>query len=446
MLGPDAIRRLAETIFAASRADETEVLVLAGDSSLTRFASSAIHQNVTERDAEVRVRAVVGKRAGVASTNDLSSEALRRVAETAVTIAGLQPENPDFPGLPAPRPIVPVNAFAQATADYGPAQRAAAVKVICDLALERGCQAFGAFSTSATETAVCTTTGVFAYERQTGAHLKTVVMADDEGSGYAQRSAMDARAIDVEAAGREAVELALRSRAPGTIEPGEYTVLLNECAVGEMLEYLAYIGFSALAVQEGRSFMAEARGKQVASPLVSIWDDGHDPLGLPAAFDYEGMPKQRVTFFEQGTAREVVYDTLTAAVDGRETTGHALPAPNTMGPLPWNLFMAPGDASKAELLRSIDRGIWVTRFWYVNVVHPLKTVLTGMTRDGTFLIERGELTRPIRNFRFTQSALGALANTRRVSRERLLYSEGFGASLVPALVVDGFRFTGVSAE
>ncbi len=446
MLGARAIDALADTVFQASRADQTEVVVLAGDSSLTRFASNAIHQNVTERDAEVRVRAVVGSRVGVASGNDLSPDALRRLAETAVTIAELQPENPDFPGLPQLRPIVAVRSYAQETAEFSPADRARGVKAVCDLARDRGCRAFGAFSTTANEIAVRNSLGVNAYGEFTSASLRSVVMADDEGSGYALRTALNAREVDAEAVAREAVDKAVQSRHPTDIEPGEFTVLLQEYAVGDLLEYLAYVGFSALAVQEGRSFMAEARGTQAASPLVSIWDDGLDLNTLPVGFDFEGMPKQRVSFLEAGIAREVVYDSATAHKDGRDSTGHALPAPNTMGPMPWNMVMAAGDSSRDDMLKTIERGLWVTRFHYVNIVHPLKTILTGMTRDGTFLIERGEITRPVKNLRFTQSAIGALASTRLVGRERLLYSEEFGGSLVPALVTEGFRFTGVTAS
>jgi PmbA protein len=445
MLGPDAIRKLADTVFPASRADQTEVVLLGGESSLTRFANNFIHQNVNERDAEIRVRAVVGSRVGVASSNDLSQNALARLAETAVVIAERQPDNTEFPGLPAPRPLTEVSSFSQATADFSPADRARAVKTVCSLAQERGVRAFGAFSTSASEIAVVSTTGVFAHGTSTAATIKSVVMADDSGSGYAQRSAMDARDIDAESVAVEAVETAIRSRLPVEVEPGDYTVVLNEYAVADLLDFLSYMGFSALAVQEGRSFMAEARDKQVVSPLVSIWDDGLDPRGLPSSFDFEGMPKQRVTFLEEGVGREVVYDTITAARDGRDTTGHALPAPNTFGPMPWNMFMAAGDADKDSMLASVERGLLVNRFHYVNVLHPLKTVLTGMTRDGTFLIERGEVTRPVMSLRFTQSAIGALANTTMVSRDRRLHSDEFGASLVPSLLVNGFRFTGVTA-
>ncbi|HWP29817.1 MAG TPA: TldD/PmbA family protein [Chloroflexota bacterium] len=443
MLGRDQVQRLLEAALRRSPAEQTEIVLMASDSALTRFANSEIHQNVYESNAEVRVRAVVGKRTGVAVSNRLEPDAIARAVETATALARLQPEDPTFPGLPGPQAIEPVQAYSETTATYSPEQRARAVKVVCDLASEQGLVASGAFSTGPSELAVANSLGLFAYDVMTRAHFTTVIMGEDS-SGYAERAAVDVTAIDVEALAREAVDKAVRSRHPVEAPPGEYRVVLQPYAVEEMLSYLAYMGLGALAVQEGRSFLNGRFGQQLVAPSVNLWDDGRDPRGLPMAFDFEGMPKQRVVFFEHGVARGVVYDRRTAAREGRESTGHALPAPNPLGPLPTNLFLGPGDASDEDLLAGIDRGIWITRFWYVNVVHPTRTILTGMTRDGTFLIERGELARPIRNLRFTTSVLDALASVERIGREPLLLGGGLGGSLVPALRVGRFTFTGVT--
>ena len=198
-----------------------------------------------------------------------------------------------------------------------------------------------------------------------------------------------------------------RSAGATDLEPGAYDVILEEYAVQTILEYLAYAGFSALAVEEGRSFMD--LGNRVMGDNVSIWDDGNDPSGLPAAADFEGVAKQRVDLVTDGVATAVVHDSATARRAGVASTGHALPAPNTFGPMTWNLFMAPGSSSKEAMLSSIERGIWVTRFHYVNIVHPRKAVLTGMTKDGTFLIENGRIVRPIRNLRFTEEIPAAFS-------------------------------------
>lgn len=443
MLGPDTARRLVEEALRLSPADETEVAITAGAESLTRFANSAIHQNVHEENADVRVRAVVGQRVGVATTNSLGSPALGEVVERATQVARLQPPRPDFPGLPRPRPIVPVDAWSEATATCTPERRALLVRAVCARALAHGLEAAGALSTGYVERAIGNSHGLFAYEARTTYSLKTVIMGED-ASGYASRSGVDLDAADLEAAGTEAVERALRARHPTPIDPGEYTVLLEPYAVESLIAYLAWIAFGARSLEEGHSFLVGRMGQRVVGENITIVDDGRDPRTLPVAFDAEGVPKQRVVIIDRGVARAVVHDTETAARAGTESTGHALPAPNPAGPLPLNLILEPGSASHPQMLRAIDRGIWVTRFHYVNVLHARQTVLTGMTRDGTFLVERGEVTRPLKNLRFTQSVAEALGRVRLVGDTPHLSADEFGGNVVPALLVDGFRFTGVT--
>jgi PmbA protein len=292
---------------------------------------------------------------------------------------------------------------------------------------------------------VANSLGVFAYHPGTYADINTVMMTET-GSGYASFTHQDARAVNVEALADEAITKALRASNPVTCAPGEYTVLLEEYAVFDMLNFFAMLGWSAQAVQEERSFMKGKLGEQVMDARITIWDDGCAPEAIPLPFDFEGVPKQKVTFIENGIARGVVYDTVTAQREGKASTGHSLPAPNTMGPYAMNVLMAPGDTPKSELLKTIERGIWVTRFWYTRPVHPMKVLVTGMTRDGTFLIENGEVTQPLKNLRFTTSYLDAFNHVRAISREtRLFYNDWGGASRVaPAMVVEGFRFTGVT--
>ncbi|MBI2845378.1 MAG: TldD/PmbA family protein, partial [Chloroflexi bacterium] len=407
MLGEKRFKEIADHILTRSSAEQTEVLILGEDRQLTRFANSYIHQNVSENNAELRVRAVLGQRAGVSSTNDLSTAGTEKVLEEAIAVARLQPPNPDFRSLPSPTPIPKVNGFVERTVQTTPQARAKAVGAICRLAKDKGLVASGAFTTAVFEMGVANSRGVFAYDPSTLADMKTVILGDS-GSGYAQATSMDVAQIEAEILGKEAVDKAIRSQNPKKIEPGEYTVILEEYAVQEMLFYLSYMSFSALAVQEKRSFMAERLGQKVMSENVYLWDDGVDPRGLPAPFDYEGVAKKKVEFISSGTAKEVVYDSYTAGrEEGKNSSGHALPAPNPEGPLPWNIIMGNGGVTKEELLAKIEKGIWVSRFWYINPIHPLRTVITGMTRDGTFLIQKGEIARPIKNLRFTQSIVEA---------------------------------------
>jgi len=439
----EGFEAVADRILGRSAADQTEVVVIAVDSSLTRFANSMIHQNVGERNVEVRVRALVGKRTGVATTNDLSDSALDRAADRAVEAARRQPEDPDLPDLTPPMPVEPVDAFRAATAACSPEQRARLVGTICALADEATVAASGACTTETTTLGVANTRGVRLHESSTHTSLLTVVL-DDEGSGYAEQMAADVRDIDAEAIGREAVDKAVRSRGAIRIEPGEYTVVLEEYAVAEALNYLAYMGLGALSLQEGTSFLRGRLGEQVVDPRISILDDARDPRGLPSAFDYEGTPRQRVDVIADGIARGVVFDRRTAARAGRDSTGHALPAPNTFGPFPNHLIMSAGTTPRSKLAEGIERGLWVTRFHYVNVVKAEQSVLTGLIRDGTFLIEHGEVTRPVKNLRFTQGILDAWSRLGALGTEQRLIEGWGGAVLAPAMRIDGFRFTGVS--
>ncbi|MFB0534561.1 MAG: TldD/PmbA family protein [Anaerolineae bacterium] len=445
MLGEEKIREITAKVLSLSQADQTEVLVFSDDSQLTRFANSYIHQNVAERDVHVRVRAVVGKRIGVASTNDLSRESLEKVGETALELARLQLENPDFISLPEPAPIPDVRAFSEATAGFTPEARARAVGGICQRAVGNDLVASGAFSTSVQEIAVANSLGVFAYFPTTLADLKTVIMGDDS-SGYGASTAWDVEQIDAEAVGAEAVDKALQGHNPREIEPGRYTVILEEHATEDILEMLSYVGLGALAVQEGRSFMCNRFGEQIVGSAISLWDDGLDPSGLPLPFDFEGVPKKRVPLIENGVAMNVVYDSYTAGKEGKASTGHGLPAPNTFGPIPINMFMAPGQATLEEMVASTERGILVTRFWYTRPVHPKLAIITGMTRDGTFLIEKGEVAYPVKNLRFTQSYLDALSSVEMVGRTTKLVRSDFelNGNHVPALKVGEFEFTGVT--
>ncbi len=445
MLGQDKVREITNQILGMSKADQTEVIFNGIDSALTRFANSHIHQNVAETNSEVRVRLVYGKKTGVASSNDLTPEALKRTVDTARAIAQRQPENPEFKSLPTPQPIPNVEGFVERTARFSPEQRAQVVNVLCKRAKEKGVVAAGAFSTMSFEIAVANSLGVFAYHPGTVADISTV-MTSDTGSGYASFAHQDASRVETEALANEAIDKALKTHNPEALDPGDYTVLLEEYAVADIADFLAYLSFSALAVQEERSFMKGKLGEKVMSDNVTLWDDGCAPDTIALPFDYEGVPRQKVMFVENGIARGVVYDTMTAQREAKQSTGHSLPAPNSTGPDAAHMFMAPGSTPKSEMIKGVERGIWVTRFWYTRVVHPMKVLITGMTRDGTFLIEKGEVTRPVKNFRFTTSYLDALNNVRAISRETKLFHDDWGGSTrrVPALLVDGFRFTGVT--
>jgi len=446
VLGEDRLREIAEGVLGRVEADQAEVLVTAERSDLTRFAVNTIHQNVTERNVDVRLRVITDKKTGVASGNDVSDEGLARLVQMAQSAASFQKENPQFVSLPGPQEITPVEGFVPATAEFTPEERADGVNEILAQSRKEGLRAAGAFSTEASELLIANSLGVRAYHSGTLANVRTVIMGDS-GSGFGGQTSTDVRTLDPAAVGAQAVDKALRSANPEGIEPGEYTVILEEEAVVDMLNGLRFMGFGALAYQEKRSFMSGRLGEKITGENITIWDDGHDTTGIPLPFDFEGVPKQRVMLIENGIAANVVYDSLSAGrEEGKASTGHALPSPNTMGPMPVNLFMATGDATKEEMLAATKRGIWVTRFHYTNPLHPVKTVQTGMTRDGTFLIEDGVITKPIKNLRFTQSILDAFAKADMISSTAKLLKSMYGSfgTLAPAVRIQGFRFTGTT--
>jgi PmbA protein len=432
------IKSFMDKLLEASPAQQTEVIVTEWDNALTRFANNGIHQNVAERDVSVRVRVVKDGKTGVASINQLNEKAATDVLRRAIAIADLQPKGELVP-MPGPAKSQPVEAWSDATAAATPEERADFVEAICDKAKRAGLKAFGAFSTGAEQLAIANSLGVYHYQRSTDATVNSVVMGE-AGSGYADRGAIDVREIDKDQLSDEVIGKAQRNQNAQPIEPGVYEVVLEEYAVAEMLEFMSFTGFGALAAQEERSFMR--LGERITGENIDIWDDGLDSTGVPMGFDFEGVPKQKVQLIDKGVAAGLVYDMQTAQHAGRASTGHGLPAPNTEGPFAVNLFMAPGTTPKAELAGDIKRGIWVTRFWYVRVVEPKQSIITGMTREGTFLIENGKITRPVKDLRFTQSILEALNGTLAVSKStKLQIGEYIGGSRVPAVRLKAFTFT-----
>lgn len=428
--------------------NQAEVLLLVKDESLTRFANNAIHQNVSERNVTLIARVIMGNRIGTATTNRLEDADLDRVVARARLNASASPEDPNYPGLAEPAAYTPVAAHDKTTADYPPEARAKAVGVVCRLASEKGLNAFGAFTTGQGEVAVANSRGVYAYHASTHADFQTVVTASAKGveaSGRAQASGWRAAELPVEALGKEAIQKAERGIDPRSIEPGEYTVVCDPYVTQDLISLLNYYGMSAQAVLEGRSWMNDRIGQQAMSPLVNILDDGLDLDGYPMPFDFEGVPKSQMYIVRGGVVGGPVYDRYTAHKAEASSTGHALPpSMRGTGPLATNLFMTPGSTSLDEMIRSTERGLYITRFWYTRLVHPRDCVVTGMTRDGVFMIEKGELSYPVKNLRFTHSYVQALADVEAVGKETRLLLSDFGrlAVRVPALKISRFNFTG----
>ena len=444
MLTKTDAQNLCQEVLKRSGKNEAELILMVEDNALTRFANNTIHQNVAEHNIKLILRLLAGKSSGQATTNRTDEAALDELAERALANAKASPEDPDFTGLAEPAEYAQVDTLDQSTAEYSPEQRANQVGVVCRLAKEKGLNASGAFSTGSGEIAIANTQGVFAYHAATQADFQTVVMSDNS-SGRAHASDWKVSAIPVEALGKEAIHKTDRGRNPQKIEPGEYTVVFDPYVTYDLILMLNMTGMGARSVLEGRSWINDRMGEEAMSPLVTIWDDGTDINGLPLPFDFEGVPKQKVEIVTAGTIKGPVYDRSTAHQAQVTSTGHALPPEFYMySPRAVNLFMASGDSSLAEMISSTERGLYITRFWYTRPVHPRDAVITGMTRDGVFMIENGELTFPVKNLRFTQSYVQALAEVAAVSQDTRLQLSDYGniAIRVPALKIKSFNFTG----
>jgi len=450
MIEKESALRLLKNVVQESPADQTEAILLTEDSSLTRFADSAIHQHVAERNQTLILRVVLGRKIAVVTTNIFLPSSVKRSLRKAISLAKVQQPNDEFISLPGPKPIPEIETFSENISRLTPIRKAKMIKGILTSVRGRELKASGAFSNGEVELAVVNSLGVEAYQKFSDLFLHLIV-ENEKSSGYASFVARDPDQLDVDSLTQEAIRKTSREE-PIQIEPGEYEVILEPYAVSELLSFLGYLGFHALAVQEGRSFFSNRFGEKMVNEKVTIYDDGLDPEGLKVPFDFEGIPKKRVAFFDRGVAKEVTYDSFTAGREGKNSTGHALIAPNTAGPIPINLFMKGGESSLEEMIKSVRKGIYVTRFHYTNVVEPMKAVITGMTRDGTFLIEEGEIKRPIKNLRFTESILRALSQVTAISKNRRICSEGtvysrrfITGTVVPAVKIDGFNFSGVSS-
>ena len=442
MIGEQQCKQILETATQSSVVDECEAFLSTNQLSLTRFANNTIHQNVSHSDAQLFIRSVIGNRQGRSTTNNLSLSGIIKCRESARQNACLMPEDPDFLGLPEPSASSKVSAYDESTAFSDPETRANIVNQITTNSERNKLVSAGFCRTGINERAVMTSKGIWAHHVGSIAGLLITSMTNSS-AGWAKGSSWRISDLKIDELINQAADKAISGQGPITCQPGEYTVILSNYAVDDVISALNFYGMGAQMVQDGRSWMNGLQGQQAMSPMISIWDDGHDLNGCPAPFDCEGIPRKRVDVVANGIIGDPVYNSYTAGKEGRLSTGHQI-SPGG-GPSAHNLFMSPGNKSEKELIESTDYGIYVTRFFYTRLVHSTGCTMTGMTRDGTFLIEKGKITHPIKDLRFTQSYVDALKNVEMVGSENTLHiNEGSSSTNVPSLKVAKFNFTGVT--
>ncbi|MDX6512906.1 MAG: PmbA protein [Gaiellaceae bacterium] len=446
-------REAAEQALAAAGEDEAEAVALGERSGLARFASSEVHQPTLIENLVVTLRVVRGGRVGLAVTNRVDEKGLRELAVRARETADSTVAEPNFPGLADPAPVPEVEGYDAATAAVGPEEQARAAAAAIDAVDDAGL--YGFYTSGVTELAVVSTTGVTVEQEMTD--VTALVLAAGEGmSGYAEQTSWRASDVDPAAVAHEAAEKARRTRDAKPLEPGAYRAVLEPYAFADLLEYFAYDSLGALGLLEERSYFSGRLGEKLFDEKVTIVDDALDPLGLTKAFDFEGVPKQRVPLVADGVACGVVWDRTTAgrAESGQATTGHAPPPLlQEYGPLPFALEVDAGEAgSVEELVELVGDGIYITRLHYLGVVHPREGVITGMTRDGTFRIRDGKIAEPLVNLRFTVSVPRMLEEVPGLTRARTLvnasdfYGERYPfGTLVPALATARFTITGTGS-
>jgi predicted Zn-dependent protease len=436
----ERVQQAAQTLGIA----DVEAIVSAGSSALTRFANNAIHQNVAERSGQLSVRVQIDRRTARATTNRLDKDSIRQVVEDAAALTRLQEPDPDLLHMAEPDKTAdpPITRWHEATARVTPKGRAQTVAEAIALVEAAGQTAAGIYSTSESVTAILNSHGIVVYYPETMANFSITSMAADS-SGWAKRSACSHHDLDCAAMARSAVQKAEVSRGPMELAPGAYTAILEPAAVLDLAGQM-FGDFSATAISDGRSFLRDRTGKKLFGDNVSIYDDAYHPLQSGAPFDGEGVPRRKLALVDRGVVRDVAYCRQAANLAGVTPTGHGFPLPNEYGEAPMNIVIAGGETSLEAMIASTPRGILVTRLWYIREVDPYEKIMTGMTRDGTFLIENGRIAAGVRNFRFNQALPEMLSNVEALSQAVRASGEEAFDMVVPAMKVRDFHFTEVT--
>jgi PmbA protein len=459
MLNQNKAAEIFERIRKHSTADEVEVLFSGGKSALTRFANNIIHQNVAEENYVVSVRTAFSGRTARSTTNKLDDESLKRVVQSSEKLAKVQHPDPDL--MPIPKagegagsaPAIPTRHFAE-TASTIPAERAETVKNIVSIAEKHKLTTAGIVSTAETVEAVFNSRGLGDWHSQTSSEISITMLAPDS-SGWQKANSPNVANLNPAGLAETAARKAFESASPREIPAGKYTVILEPAAVLDIVGFM-FFDFGGLSILDQRSFLNNRVGTKLFGANINIWDDVAHPLQSGAPFDGEGVRREKVQLVENGVVKRLVYARATAEKMMRSEhkdkvgpiapTGHGFPLPNEMGEAPMNIVFGASfqPTSVEQMIASTERGVLVTRLWYIREVDPYEKILTGMTRDGTFYVEDGKLRHGVRNFRFNQSLIQMLSNVEAMGTPVRASGEESFDMVVPAMKVRDFNFTEVT--
>lgn len=426
----------------SSTADQTELVCESETFFLTRFAENRVHQNMGRSDSSIWCRSIIGKKIGVARSNDATEMGVKDLIKTASDIARNCSEDPEFESLVRSEKTPITGSYFDNTPIYASRNAGCQInQIVNNIAMESQSNCAGSYQTSGTTLCAVNSLGTEQYGKTSDYRFSITAVATNGRSGWSQAAGKNIEEFDFSEVASRAFDKATFPGDAIKLDSGAYTVILEPDAVANFLLLLAFLGFGGKTIWQKRSFMTDKVGQPIMGSNVTISEDPFHPRINYMPFDYEGVPRRRVTIVDKGIATDGVYDSYHAMLAGKKSTGNALQPDNNFGPYPKAMVLDGGGSTVDDMIKSTPSGIYITRFWYLNYLNPMKTMVTGYTRDGTFLIEDGKVTKPVVDMRVQQSILEAFSNVEMISGEQRLIPQYGTLMLVPFMKINNLNLS-----
>jgi PmbA protein len=434
-------KKICAGIFKITKGTQTEVIIDSKESALTRFADNVISQNVSNTDTGISIRLVKNGKMSKINFNQEGKEDIKKAVQNALYLLKNQKKNSGALNILKPAKAITEkkDLFSKKTAEVSPEFKALQIKSLAKKCKKAKQICYGTLENGYTKTTIANNMGLSLSHKESYIEYN-ITVKDKDGFGWAEQSANNIDIMDFEKVEETARQKAKLAKNPIEIKPGKYTVILEPAAVAELMMFMNVYGFGGKFYLEGQSFISGKLGKKLLSDKISISDNALDGPSAGMPFDFEGFPRKKLSLVEKGVAKNVVFDRKTALEGKTKNTGHSLPIPNSFGPLALNTIVSPGKTSIEEMIKKTPKGILITQFHYTNIIKPLNLEITGMTRNGTYLIENGKVKKAIKNMRFTESILKALNNVVCVGNKTVTMAS-WGKTSVPALKINNFNFS-----